>query len=549
MRPKQPLRWCAVYTRKSSEEGLEQDFNSLDAQREAGTAYVRSQQHEGWRLLTAHYDDGGYSGGTLDRPALQRLLADIRAGKVQIVVVYKVDRLTRSLADFAKLIELFEAHGVSFVSVTQQFNTTTSMGRLMLNVLLSFAQFEREVTGERIRDKIAASKKKGLWMGGTPPLGYDARERKLIVNEIEAMLVQHIFRRYVELGTVAKLMVDLQAEGHRTKCYTSTSGRTFGGRTFSRGHLYRILSNRIYRGEVVHKDAAYPGEHPAIVELELWDRVQALLAANHHAARTDERSASPALLKGLIFDGAGDRMSPSHAVKQGQRYCYYISQAVLQDRVQEAGSIARLPARELEQVVTNAVFNALGKDERTRVAAARLDGMGQRDRQQALRRVVRRVEISDSRIGVTMDPSALEKLDGVARPDDNGDGLTTIELPFDIVRRDNGARVLATGGSMPAVDSSASALVKAVARGYAWRQQLLNGSVRSTAEIARNEGITRRYVARLLRLGFLAPDIIAAILANRQPAHMTVDRLRGPIPFDWDEQRRLFGFVAVGRAR
>ena len=226
MRPKQPLRWCAVYTRKSSEEGLEQEFNSLDAQREAGTAYVKSQQHEGWRLLTTQYDDGGYSGGTLDRPALQRLLADIRAGKVQIVVVYKVDRLTRSLADFAKLIELFEAHGVSFVSVTQQFNTTTSMGRLMLNVLLSFAQFEREVTGERIRDKIAASKKKGLWMGGTPPLGYDARERKLVVNETEAMLVQHIFRRYVELGTVAKLTKVLQAEGRRTKRYTSTSGRS-----------------------------------------------------------------------------------------------------------------------------------------------------------------------------------------------------------------------------------------------------------------------------------------------------------------------------------
>jgi site-specific DNA recombinase len=549
MRPKQPLRWCAVYTRKSSEEGLEQDFNSLDAQREAGTAYVKSQQHEGWRLLTTHYDDGGYSGGTLDRPALQRLLADIRAGKVQIVVVYKVDRLTRSLSDFAKLIELFEAHGVSFVSVTQQFNTTTSMGRLMLNVLLSFAQFEREVTGERIRDKIAASKKKGLWMGGTPPLGYDARERKLIVNETEAALVQHIFRRYAEFGTVAKLMVALQAERRCSKRYTSTSGRTFGGRTFSRGHLYRILSNRVYRGEIVHKDAAYRGEHQAILDAELWDRVQALLAANHHAVRTDERSASPALLKGLIFDGAGNRMSPTHAVKEGIRYRYYVSQAVLQDRAQEAGSIARLPARELEQVVTNAVFNALARDECTRVAAARLDGMGQRDRQQALRRVVRRVEVSDSRIGVTMDPSALEKLDGVARPDDNGDGLTTIELPFDIVRRDNGARVLATGGPMPAVDSSASALVKAVARGYAWRQQLLNGSVRSTAEIARNEGITRRYVARLLRLGFLAPDIIAAILANRQPAHMTVDRLRGPIPFDWDEQRRLFGFVAVGRAR
>jgi site-specific DNA recombinase len=296
-----------------------------------------------------------------------------------------------------------------------------------------------------------------------------------------------------------------------------------------------------------HKDAAYPGEHQAIVEPELWDRVQALLAANRHAACTDERVASPALLKGLIFDGAGNRMSPSHAVKQGQRYCYYVSQAVLQDRPQEAGTVARLPARELEQVVANAVFNALARNERTRVAAARIGEMGQRDRQLALRRVVRRVEVSESRIGVTMDPSALEKLDGAARPDDVGDGLTTIELPFDIVRRDNGARVLATGGSIPVVDSSTSALIKAVARGYAWRQQLLNGSVRSTAEIARKEGITRRYVARLLRLGFLAPDIIAAILANRQPAHMTVDRLRGPIPFDWDEQRRLFGFDSAGR--
>src|SRR5262249_21885633 len=220
----------------------------------------------GWRPLTTHYDDGGYSGGTLDRPALQQLLTDIRAGEIQIVVVYKVDRLTRSLADFAKLIELFDAHGVSFVSVTQQFNTTTSMGRLMLNVLLSFAQFEREVTGERIRDKIAASKKKGLWMGGTPPLGYEARERKLVVNETEAALVQHIFRRYIELGTVNKLMAALQAEGHRTRRYTSRSCRTFGGRTFSRGHLYRILSNRSYRGEIVHKDAAYPGEHQAIID-------------------------------------------------------------------------------------------------------------------------------------------------------------------------------------------------------------------------------------------------------------------------------------------
>jgi site-specific DNA recombinase len=548
MRHKQPIRWCAVYTRKSSEEGLEQDFNSLDAQREAGTAFIQSQRHEGWRPLATQYDDGGYSGGTLDRPALQRLLTDIRVGKVQIVIVYKVDRLTRSLADFAKLIELFDAHGVSFVSVTQQFNTTTSTGRLMLNVLLSFAQFEREVTGERIRDKIAASKKKGLWMGGTPPLGYEVKARKLVVNDTEAEQVRHIFRQYVQLGTVAKLTLALETEGYRTKRYISTSGRTFGGQMFSRGHLYRILSNRIYLGEIVHKDTSYPGEHRAIVEPALWDDVRALLAANHHAFRTDERVESPALLKGLIFDGAGNRMSPSHAVKQGQRYCYYVSQAVMQGRAQEAGSIARLPARELEQVVMDAVFDVLAKDERTRRAASQVNELGQRQREQALRRVVRRVEVSESRIAVTVLPSALEEADRGARSDDDGHGLSTIELPFAIVRRDNGARMLVTGVAMPALDSSASALIKAVVRGFAWRLQLSNGKARSTTEIAQKEGVTRRYVARLLRLGFLAPDIIASILANRQPPQMTVDRLRGPIPLDWNEQRRLFGFDATGRA-
>jgi site-specific DNA recombinase len=549
MRPKQPIRWCAVYTRKSSEEGLEQDFNSLDAQREAGKAYVQSQRHEGWRPLTTHYDDGGYSGGTLDRPAVQRLLADIRAGKVQIVVVYKVDRLTRSLADFAKLIELFDEHGVSFVSVTQQFNTTTSMGRLMLNVLLSFAQFEREVTGERIRDKIAASKKKGLWMGGTPPLGYDVKDRKLVVNDAEAELVRHLFRRYAQLRTVAKVTMALEVEGHRTKHYTSTGGRTFGGRTFSRGHLYRILLNRIYRGEIVHKDASYPGEHRPIVDLDLWDRVQALLAANHRAAGADEGVAAPAVLKGLIFDGAGNRMTPTHAVKGGRRYRYYVSQALLQGRAQEAGNIARLPARELEKMVMDAVFDVLAKGERTRLAAARLQELGERERHQALRRVLRRIEVSDSRIGVTMVPSALGRNERVARSGDDDHGLTTIELPFDIIRRDNGARVLATGAPMPAIDSSASALIKAVARGYAWRQQLLNGSAPSTAEIARKDGVTGRYVARLLRLGFLAPDIIASILAHQQPAQLIVDRLRGPIPFDWNEQRRLFGFDVAEHAR
>ena len=275
---KAAIRWCSVYTRKSSEEGLEQQFNSLHAQREAAEAYIKSQRHEGWRLLGEKYDDGGYSGGNLERPALKRLVADIRAGKVQTVVVYKVDRLTRSLNDFARLIELFEARGVTFVSVTQQFNTTTSMGRLMLNVLLSFAQFEREVTCERIRDKIAAAKKKGLWMGGTPPIGYELKGKKLLVNKTQAQVVRHIFRRYVALKSVAKLCRELKAHSYRTKPFTSSAGRSYGGKPFTRGHLYRILQNRVYRGEVNHKDATHRGEHAAVVDRRLWDEVQRVMA-------------------------------------------------------------------------------------------------------------------------------------------------------------------------------------------------------------------------------------------------------------------------------
>ncbi len=552
MRTKQPVRWCAVYTRKSSEEGLEQQFNSLDAQREAGKAYVKSQQHEGWRPLTTQYDDGGYSGGTLDRPALQRLLTDIRAGKVQIVVVYKVDRLTRSLADFAKLIEVFEANGVSFVSVTQQFNTTTSMGRLMLNVLLSFAQFEREVTGERIRDKIAASKKKGMWMGGTPTLGYDVRDRKLVVSEAEAELARHIFRRYVELGTVAKLMVALASEGHRTKRYTGASGRSFGGCVFSRGHLYRILGNRIYRGEIVHQGASYPGEHDAIIDRELWDRVQALLATNRHAFRTDERVESPALLKGLVYDGAGNRMSPSHAVKGGIRYRYYVSQAILQGRVQEAGSIARLPAADLERLVIDAINNRLAGDERTRIAGAQLRGMEQRDRRLALRRVISKVEISVDQIRITIDPSALDR-NATESDDEQGESLSngfqTFALPFKIVPRGGGTRIMLAAGRSPAADASTTALVKALIRGYRWRQQLLSGEVRSMAQIAKRSGVTVRYVSRLLRLSLLAPDIVEGILDGRLPGSITLESVLYSIPYDWDEQRRLFGLKTADDAR
>ena len=314
-----PVR-CAVYTRKSSDEGLEQAFNSLDAQREACMAYIASQKPEGWIALPTAYDDGGVSGATLARPALQRLLADIEVGRVDVLVVYKVDRLTRALSNFARLVEIFE-HAVSFVSVTQQFNTTTSMGRLTLHVLLSFAQFEREVTGERIRDKIAASKQQGLWRGGSPPLGYDVQDRQLVVNPVEAETVRAIFRRYREVRSVRALRHRLQAAGVTSKRRVLRDGRVTGGHPLHRGALYYLLRNRLYRGAIVHKGTAYPGAHAAIVDQGLWDEVQAILAANTHGTRR-EGPREPSLLTGLVVDDQGKGLTPSHAVKHGRRYRY-----------------------------------------------------------------------------------------------------------------------------------------------------------------------------------------------------------------------------------
>ena len=319
---------CAIYTRKSSDEGLEQEFNSLDAQREACEAYIDSQRHAGWIALPDMYDDGGLSGGTMERPALQRLLADIKAGKVQIIVVYKVDRLTRSLADFAKIVEVLDAHGASFVSVTQQFNTTTSMGRLTLNMLLSFAQFEREIAGERIRDKIAASKAKGMWMGGNVPLGYDVKDRKLIVNEAEAATVRMIFRRYAELGSVALLKAELDRRGSSASAAKAPAAAV-GGKCFSRGALYLMLQNRLYRGEITHKGNVYPGQHEAIIDPELWQIVQDKLATNRRERSLAVGAEAPSLLAGLICDADGQRLTPTHAVKKGKRYRYYVSTALI----------------------------------------------------------------------------------------------------------------------------------------------------------------------------------------------------------------------------
>src|SRR5246500_1259390 len=350
---------CAIYTRKSSEEGLEQEFNSLQAQREACEAFIDSQRHEGWVCVRTAYDDGGFSGATMDRPALHQLLADITAGRIDTIVVYKIDRLTRSLADFAKIVEILDARGASFVSVTQQFNTTTSMGRLTLNVLLSFAQFEREVIGERIRDKIAASKKKGMWMGGVPPLGYRAQAGKLIIVESEAETVRFIFRRYAELASVRLLKDELDVRGIQSRLQTSASGRLRGGKLFSRGALYLMLQNRIYRGEVVHKEQSHPGEHAPIIDQPLWDAVQAELAGKTAERNSGTRNRQPSLLAGMRFDGDGNRMTPSHAVKKGTRYRYYVSRSLItKDRSDDSAGL-RLPAAEIEQLVSSRVHRWL----------------------------------------------------------------------------------------------------------------------------------------------------------------------------------------------
>ncbi len=331
---------CAVYTRKSSEEGLEQEFNSLHAQREACEAYVASQRSEGWALIRDPYDDGGFSGGTLERPALKRLLADIEEGLVDVVVVYKIDRLSRSLMDFSKLVEVFDRSGVTFVSVTQSFNTTTSMGRLTLNILLSFAQFEREVTAERIRDKIAASRAKGMWMGGTVPLGYEVKDRKLVVQAADAAVVRSIFERFIEIGSATVLARELRREGVRSR----------RGNRIDKGSVYKLLNNPVYIGMAVHKGTAHPGEHEAIIDQDLWGKVHAILAENTRTRSARTRSQTPALLRGLIFGPTGAAMSPTHTRKGNRLYRYYVSQDVLK-RGPDACPVGRVPAAVIEAPV------------------------------------------------------------------------------------------------------------------------------------------------------------------------------------------------------
>ena len=380
-----PKKRCAIYTRKSTDEGLDQEYNSLEAQRDSALAFISSQRHEGWTAIEDGYDDGGFSGGNTNRPALKRLLADVEDGRIDVVVVYKIDRLSRSLSDFAKIVDLFDEHGVTFVSVTQQFNTTTSMGRLTLNILLSFAQFEREVTGERIRDKISASKAKGMWMGGTPPLGYDVRDRKLVVNEPEAALVRDIFARYAETGSAAQLVRELQIEGHTTKVWVAQNGRRHEGKIIDQQCIFTMLRNRLYLGEITHKGQSFPGQHEPIVSTELWAAVHAFVDGRKQGPRTRYKK-EPALLTGLLYAPDGQRMLPTYTQKKnGKRYRYYVPYL---EKRHSAGAtydptrpnIGPLPALEIETAVLAQVHKALQEPEM--IIGVWQAGMALRERQE-----------------------------------------------------------------------------------------------------------------------------------------------------------------------
>src|SRR5499433_2412307 len=557
---------CAVYTRKSSEEGLEQEFNSLQAQREACEAFINSQVHEGWGCLRAGYDDGGFSGATMGRPALQGLLADITAGRADIVVVYKIDRLTRSLADFAKIVEILDARSASFVSVTQQFNTTTSMGRLTLNILLSFAQFEREVIGERIRDKIAASKKKGMWMGVVPPLGYRVQDRKLVIVDSEAELVRAIFRRYAELGSVRLLKEELEAQGIKSKSWTSASGRRIGDKPFSRGALYLILQNRLYRGEIVHKGQYHPGEHAPIIDPPLWDAVQAQLAGNTAERNSGTRTRPPSLLAGMLFDDDGNRMTPTHATKEGRRYRYYVSRPLITNDQTDRAAGLRIPAEEIEQAVTSrvrqwlvdpgSVYQAirLADPSAQRRLIARAEKIGKSwpellaARQRTfLTALIERIDVGANRIDIHFRPTRLSTLLDIAGTPLSSatDETQILSVPIELRRSGREIKMLIDGADPLATAKPDARLIKLLVRARRLNAALVDSDGVPFAALAKREGVSPSYFTRLVRLSYLAPDIIQAILDGRQPHDLTADKLlaHSRLPLAWHDQRTALGFA------
>ena len=552
---------CAIYTRKSTEDGLEQEYNSLDAQYDACTAYALSQRHEGWTVVKDRYDDGGFSGGTLERPGLKRLLADIEAGKVDIILLYKIDRLTRSLSDFAKIVEILDRKCASFVSITQSFNTTTSMGRLTLNMLLSFAQFEREVTGERIRDKIYASKRKGIWMGGPVPLGYDVVERKLVANELEAEQVRNIMQLYLKVGSVPELVDTLAKSGHHTKVQQRKDGGTRGGCHFKRGYLYHLLSNRVYRGMTVHKGEAFEGEHDAIVAEELWDQVQAKLAKQGQGGSSRKVSARTGVLAGLIYNAEGTPMVLTHTQKGNRRFHYYAN------RYEALGdsTASRVNARDIEDIVVGQLSQTLALG--IQVQSVLLDGTYTADqlhnvisrcrqlgteltvakyirKQAIIRNVLDRVELHEDRVVIKIDNRTLLNAIGAEEAIQPSSSDLIVEREAIRLRRGKALRLIipatSAGDSMSLRDDK---LVTLLAESREIMNQITTNPDKSVPTLAAEQGRCRVRMMKVAKLVCLDPYIVTAIVEGRQPLNLSPSKLlAADLPLAWPEQRRVLGF-------
>ncbi len=551
---------CVIYTRKSSEDGLEQEFNSLHAQREACEAYIRSQAHEGWLLLNKNYDDGGFSGGNMNRPGLTELMLDIKSGEIDLILVYKVDRLSRSLADFSNMVDTFDRYDVSFVSITQQFNTSTSMGRLTLNVLLSFAQFEREVTGERIRDKIAASKKKGLWMGGYVPLGYDNIDKSLVINLEEAETVRYIYNQYLHLGTVKLLKEKLDTDGVITK--QSKGG--YGGNEFSRGALYALLQNPIYIGKIRHKEKLYKGSHDAILDLTTWKAVQAQISENRSAKYNRTQSKEPSLLAGLLFDIKDNPLSPAHTRKKTRRYRYYVNQALIQFKQVPDDAVTRVPANIVESLVENDVKQLLTNSSRlinelepldlsankkqSAIKTARLLSEAWSDfeiykRVEIINLVIVKITITQSSMCITYSLSNLvQQL--LEHTDISCELIFHTSINIKLKRCGVETKLIVEeqnySSALKPHPESLRAIQNAVRNGIIWNQLLLSEQAQSAKEIAACSDVSDRYVSHCIRLAFLSPSIIKRIFKGDIPHDLTLTKLKAGIPLDWNEQEKIF---------
>lgn len=550
-----PVR-CAIYTRKSSEEGLEQSFNSIEAQREACQAFILSQKHEGWVVLNSRYDDGGFSGASMERPGLEQLLRDVKDGKIDTVVVYKVDRLTRSLLDFAKIIQILDSAHASFVSVTQQFNTTSSMGRLTLNVLLSFAQFEREITGERIRDKIAASKKKGMWMGGFVPLGYDCVDHRLIINPREAATVRVIFRQYLRLGCVRKLQRYLDQSNIRSKVRIGAGGKTSGGARFSRGALYHLLRNEVYIGRITHRKASYMGQHRPIVSTRLWERVAARLKANHQGRRNgSRRPPTGSLLSGILFDNTGIRFTPTHSLKCGKRYRYYTSQSVIRG-TQVQPQIRRFPAHPFEQFIRSQIHRLLEQQtpctvglkhgpeaeliqEKARVLAGQWITVTIAEQDEFLRNILKRVVVGPTSVSIEINRlKLLGELIGQSSPPPVPTSAMVLRIDgrFPVQRRAGALQTILPGQDL-AGTAGVSSVARAVVHARDWHQRIISGEVRTIKQISRQNGLSRTYIKKVMRCVSLSPKVADALLTGKQD-HRNLQMLLRNVPLSWAEQER-----------